>query len=951
MYFLFQLKNQFIAHIRAAEMSSGWAYSGGELIDIPTGQEDFSMDQLHNMTDSEILRELKERLESLKAAESIVWPQAKTLLRFCRKIQEEWVPEDEKKDFAITAGIALRLVERYQKLAEEWHDIQGDIQMELSQISSTVDREILAKEDPAIYRALEEQETWEEKLNKLKIQKNSYKGIFREKLSQFTQEEQRRFSQETQELISQIQFILEQEVLWDGKQEIIRWYKEWNEQIIWLFEKIDKKFEQERLLIDYSLQEKIYSKEDLWELREKVSEESQWFRKILFTDILKEKDTGKNVSEYRNHPNIQALQRENSEGYPFGYDIIDIMTDFDNVEVPEVWEDTQVEWSFLEYAQIRYSQLSLIIKIIARDFQKKEWSEKTFGERRLEFTHEAYKKLLENPEIKELLTNADGSIPLFEDLWMDHIKLLRDKGVSLTGLFLIYSSWENFEEWLLEEGKSYIINFSGNQDFHNNMDFSFIDSSAKQIEIDGKLVSFIESGTRWAGYYDTQGRQVLLQDGSEIKIISLQQENTSESIITRDKAISDRLKDLAEMTTEQRSFVEAVYRNPWDAFRGEKLPWGLVGAFIAMLLNFFDGRNFKYNAEKGIWEDIPEWEWSGTALTNGEVVSAYLWSMDLWSLSAEFESSSQGPYAYNPNDNGHGPSYGTYQMNSGVWVYKSFIQKYAITEWKNGWDAAIKKYGVEEFQKMEHQHIKENNYDPMMARITVPNKENFSLAMQNVIWSIGVQHGPAHPGLLAVINNSWVIPGEKMSEASLINALYDKRWRVYPAGITSRYNRERVKALSMLNSIFSENIYTQNLGEIAGGIKSFPVERSSSGTPLCSRTARKNLWILGLTDINGWSSARSAFEKYPSEKIVEFPPIWKSNAKVADLFLDASPENRQYGHRAAAFQQDGKWYVLDPYYLMGRNEWERQNPIPAEEYINYMKSTLWKRIWWAAYFS
>jgi len=43
---------------------------------------------------------------------------------------------------------------------------------------------------------------------------------------------------------------------------------------------------------------------------------------------------------------------------------------------------------------------------------------------------------------------------------------------------------------------------------------------------------------------------------------------------------------------------------------------------------------------------------------------------------------------------------------------------------------------------MEHDFIKAKNYDPMMARLRVADKDKFSPAMQNVIWSIAVQHGP-----------------------------------------------------------------------------------------------------------------------------------------------------------------------------------------------------------------
>ncbi len=53
---------------------------------------------------------------------------------------------------------------------------------------------------------------------------------------------------------------------------------------------------------------------------------------------------------------------------------------------------------------------------------------------------------------------------------------------------------------------------------------------------------------------------------------------------------------------------------------------------------------------------------------------------------------------------------------------------------------------------------------------------------------------------------------------------------------------------------------------------------------------------------------------YPSEVIQPFPPANNTDASVADFYLDASSANAQYGHRVAAFQREGQWYVLDPYY-------------------------------------
>lgn len=172
----------------------------------------------------------------------------------------------------------------------------------------------------------------------------------------------------------------------------------------------------------------------------------------------------------------------------------------------------------------------------------------------------------------------------------------------------------------------------------------------------------------------------------------------------------------------------------------------------------------------------------------------------LWSLSAKYESSKKWPYAYNPNDNGHGPSYGTYQMNTRVGVYKAFIRRHGISPGRKWWNAAIKKYGAKRFRSMEHAFIKEKNYDPMMRRITIKNKSRFSNAMKQVIWSVAVQHGGGHKNLISIINRSWVIPGNTASEAQLIKSIYHQRSKIWPAGVKIRYTQERKTALALVKS-------------------------------------------------------------------------------------------------------------------------------------------------------
>lgn len=691
-----------------------------------------------------------------------------------------------------------------------------------------------------------------------------------------------------------------------------------------------------------------YTTEEINLLTESVEKEKNEFRQLFFLNIIGEADNGQDISQLLQHPNVLSLIRQSNEGFEYWYDIETILQDFLNVQYVEN-SDIQIYWENLSWALEGYQESTRDLNILIRDKQS-VW-ETTFWEERLRDVHEWYERLLENEEIKNALTNRDGTIPLFEDLWMDHINILREKWVNMAELFLVQ---ENSDAYLWEEltvWSTFIASLSSNNDFASNLDFSFIDTSAQDIEIDGVRASFNSDGVRWAWYYDENNNQVLLQDGSSIKVISRRVvENDDQAV--RD-AVDERLRHLWTNDTQRRAYNEALRRDPDATFRGETLPWGVLWAILALLQNFFSGKNFEYNAQTGQWEDTSWGEWSWVPATNGEVVWAYTWGMELWSLSAEFESSSQWAHAYNPNDNGHGPSYGTYQMNTEVGVYRSFIQKHWITPGREWWNAAIQEHGLEAFQKMEHDHIKENNYDPMMNRITIPWKENFTLAMQNVIWSIGVQHGPWHSGILAVINNSWATPWDRDSEATLINALYDKRWQVYPPGISSRYNRERVNALAMLQVVTTWDIYNQNIGEIPSWIQSSPAETNpETGVTLCSKTARINLANLWVQSPNSWSSAKASFEIYPSERISVFPPVGNSEAKVADFYLDASSTNAQFGHRVAAFQQNGQWFVLDPYYPVPWYESNRRWPIRAEDYVSYMRTKSPPReLWWAAYFS
>jgi len=158
---------------------------------------------------------------------------------------------------------------------------------------------------------------------------------------------------------------------------------------------------------------------------------------------------------------------------------------------------------------------------------------------------------------------------------------------------------------------------------------------------------------------------------------------------------------------------------------------------------------------------------------------------------------------------------------------------------------------VEKFRQMEHDFIKTKNYDPMMNSIKNAgiDEDKFSPAMQNVIWSCAVQHGPGKKAILDVIKNSGVTPGDINSEAKLINAIYDVRGKLWPAGIGSRYNKERSMALSMLQmsqyqSMYAEGgkMYETNIPTTKlDSFSSYPAYKNpNTGVTQCSGTARRN---------------------------------------------------------------------------------------------------------------
>ncbi len=895
MYFITQIKSQFLRNLVNYQdtLSESTAWNGptqpAESTPSPTDIQNPAL----SPEMQERINSLQAELDGLKLERRFLVPQITKIWNFLEQVEAGKFPDLSPDDieFKEMLGKHEKKIESLKILATEWKDIEMLINQALSELSKDIQKETVG----------------------------------------------------------------------------MNWNSEWVNTFVTANENAEvKSFSSENTLWDVT--ERVFTTEDIPVLEEKLNTEKMQFRKVFFEDILKEPDTGKPLSEYKNNEVVTAFEWVLEDGNQFSYSLSAIIDAYENISIEE-WVEIQTQWEDLTSAIAWYERLNRNIDIVSRDIAKLD-SWKTLWEARLEITHEGFRNLMLDAEGKltkewELIASWDESltpaerIPKFEDLKMDQIKVLRDNWVNLKKLFLVQENGSDVNSSILEQGESYIVNFSANQELPNSMDFSFIDTSAKDISIDGIPVTFQQDGPLWAWYYDINNEQIFIQDGSKVTIWEKRTDSSAQVDEAIEWAVRERLDNFAMTSTQERMVTQAIMSwNPSGTFDTSTFPKWILWTILAVLSNWFNGTNYTMN-EDGTWSENKEWNsgwmvWeNGEALTNQGVIESYRWNMELGSLSARFESSSQWSKAYNPNDNGHGPSYGTYQMNSTVWVYKTFIRKHGIAEWKQAWMAAIQKFGPEEFKKMEHDHIKQNNYDPMIWRITVPNKEKFSMAMQNVIWSIGVQHGPWHKGLLGIINKSWVIAGDKNSEAQLINALYNKREKIWPAWIASRYRPERTDALAMLNTLSASehpNVYEQGLQDVALGTKSVDVPDWYT-TPQCSMVARQNLQKFWVDSVNRWASARASFEMYPTDKITAFPPAAWSTAKVADFFLEASEKNAQYGHRVAAYQTWGQWFVCDPYYGDNINSVARRTEaIPAEKYIQYMESK-GRKFWWAAYFS
>lgn len=187
----------------------------------------------------------------------------------------------------------------------------------------------------------------------------------------------------------------------------------------------------------------------------------------------------------------------------------------------------------------------------------------------------------------------------------------------------------------------------------------------------------------------------------------------------------------------------------------------------------------------------------------------------LGALSSKYESNGNpGTIGRNPQDKG-GPSYGTYQLSTNSGNAQKFANQYggSLAGKKAGtaafdaaWKAEAKK-NPKAFEAAQHAYIEKTHYQPaanQFKKITGIDPATQPKAIQDMIWSIGVQHGSG--GAASIFKNAKI--SKAMTAETIVKRVYGERMNVNKYfssspvslrnNVKSRFQKEMNDALGML---------------------------------------------------------------------------------------------------------------------------------------------------------
>lgn len=193
-------------------------------------------------------------------------------------------------------------------------------------------------------------------------------------------------------------------------------------------------------------------------------------------------------------------------------------------------------------------------------------------------------------------------------------------------------------------------------------------------------------------------------------------------------------------------------------------------------------------------------------------------------LSARYETGGRGPGTISSGvgDPG-GVSYGSYQLatnrgrpqeflqaNGRAWAAEFGGSAPATPGFNAAWTAVAKR-DPDRFHQAQHEFIRATHYEPQVARVmrdTGADVCGRSRALQDVVWSTAVQHGPGTDAVVTAIRNLARAGGDAQSDEPLIHEIYAERRRriaanrrlgpKVKASVAARYDAEERDALGML---------------------------------------------------------------------------------------------------------------------------------------------------------